>query len=209
MIPEICPSWFQGFNLAFQIVFFLITTSIALTAYRVYKFFDKEEQKYLSLGWALLALNYLISIIASTTHLSGGMREIVIVGMHLSAYLFLGGIMVLLFAYLHIKDSAVRIVLLVFVFGLIAILSQPTIIGKDEIFHLVVGTLMLLIVGKLKYAYRKTCTKSALFVTVGFAFLTAGQIIMVVANYNEVMFVLAALATLFGLVAIASRHMVK
>lgn len=207
MVPELCPNWFQGFNLAFQIMFLAITLSISWTAYQVYKFFEKEEQKFLSLGWAVIALSYIAAIVSGATHLMGGERIVAIVTLYASTYLFLAGILVLLFAYLRIYQPAVRALLLIFAFAFMALISTPSIAMQDSAFHLIIAVLMFFIVGQMMLNYRVNCHRSALLVTTGFTLLTTAQLIMVFATYNELFFVVASILTFIGFVAIASRRL--
>jgi len=207
MVPEMCPGWFQGFNLAFQIMFLLITVSISWTAYQVYKFFEKEEQKFLSLGWAVIALSYVASIVSGATHLMGGERTVAVVMLYVSAYLFLAGILSLLFAYLRIHQPAIRAVLLIFAFAFMALFSTPTLSMQDSVFHLIIAVLMFFIVGQMMQRYRMTCSKAALLVTIGFTLLTIAQLMMVFAPYDGTFFVFASLLTFAGFVIIASRRL--
>lgn len=207
MVPEMCPGWFQGFNLAFQIIFLLITLSISWTAYQVYKFFEKEEQKFLSLGWAVIALSYVSAIVSGATHLMGGERIVAIVMLYASAYLFLAGILSLLFAYLRINQPAIRAILLLFAFAFMALFSTPAMAMQDSMFHLIIAVLMFFIVGQMMQRYRMSCSRAALLVTIGFSLLTIAQLVMVFAPYNETFFVLASLLTFAGFVVIASRRL--
>lgn len=207
MLPEVCPGWFQGFNLAFQIIFFIVTISISFQAYRAYNFFAKEQHKYLSLGFAIFALSYVAQIMSTSAHLMGGARDIAVGGLYAHAYLFLAGVMVLLFVYLKIEQPAVRAVLLILVFGFIAVFTMP---GSNEmIFHLVTALLMFFIVGQLTQGYKRTCKRSTLFVTIGFAFLTLGQLLLSVAGMNGGFFVTSAIVTLAGFLCISASRVVR
>lgn len=207
MFIEICPDWFQGFNLAFQIIFLLVTASIAITGYGAYKFFRQEEQLYLSLGWGVIALSYIASSISQTAQLLTGYNTLMSATGLAHMYLFLAGITILLFVYLRIKDSGVRAVLFVLLLGLMAFFNQSDWSAKMPAFHLLLAVLMFFILGQLTKAYRKTCSRARLLVTAGFALLTAGQLLLI--TMHPIFFVLAMTLTLIGYVCIAARCFVR
>lgn len=208
MTPEMSPTWFQGFNLAFQIIFLLITIGISYKAYQTFRFFAGERHKFLSLGFAFFALSYVAAIVSSSAHIIGGAREVAVGLLFVHTYLFLAGVMIFLFLYLDIERPAVRAVLLVLVFGLIAILG-PGGDSQEMIFHLLTAILMLFIVGQLTQGYKRTCKRSTLFVTLGFSFLTAGQLMLAFVMSNNLFFVAAALFTLAGFLSIAASRMLR
>jgi len=204
------PTWFQGFNLAFQIIFFIITLSISYTAFRAYQFFAKERHKYLSLGFAVFALSYVADIVSSSAHIIGGAKELAIGALYVHAYLFLAGVLILLFVYLKIEQPAVRAVLVILVLGFIAVFTRSSEPLQDAIFQLITAILLLFIVGRLTQGYKRTCKTTTLCVTIGFGFLTAGQLAMIFTGAHQLFFVASALLTLFGFLSIAvSRIMVK
>ncbi len=204
MTPEMYPGWFQGFNLAFQIIFFFITLSISWTAYHVFKFFEKEEQKYLSLGWAIIALSYLFGFVSAAAHIFGD--SLAVSMLYASAYSFLLGVLILLFGYLRIHDIKIRAILVLFAFAFMVIFSRPVYAMQDALFHLVIAALMFFIVWQMAQRYKSTCQWGAFCVNMGFVFLTLGQLLMAFALFNEWFVVSATAVTLMGYIIIISRR---
>ncbi|MBR9703197.1 hypothetical protein GOV10_04115 [Candidatus Woesearchaeota archaeon] len=211
MQPMMCPVWFLGFGLAFQVIFFLVTLVIALTGYQAYRFLHKEELKFHSIGFALLALSYLSLIVSSTSFIAYHIHGIVsVVAIHAHAFLFLAGIMVLLFSYLHIKDNATRGLLLLLTLAVITIFNRPTSPIQDLAFYLLTAAMIGFIVFQLAKQCACKHKNTTTLVLVGFILLFVGQIILAFATHAHTLFVVSTVINLSGFVSIAaSRLMVK
>lgn len=211
MQPLVCPDWFLGFDLAFEAIFFLVTAGIALTGYQAYRFFHKEELKFHSLGFALLALSYLALIISTASYIAYGVHYTTsLIAIHAHGFLFLAGVMVLLFSYLHIKDTATRALLMILTLAVIAVFNRPTSLSQDLTFYLLTAAMLGFIVVRLARQCANTHKKTTTFVFLGFTLLFVGQILLAFATHNHTLFVASLVVNLAGFMSIAaSRLMVK
>lgn len=206
MTPEICPTWFVGFNLAFQIIFALITTTISFTAYKAYQFLGIHRVKYLSMGFGFMAIAYVANIIAQASQVLGGSLLVAKIGLYAYAFLFLAGIMMLIFAYLKIDDLAVRSVLFILVLGVTALFSTPRGFRQDLMYYIITSVLLLFIVWQLLQKYKESVRITTFFVIVGFTLLTLGQLLLVFIVFSEIFFAASALMTLIGFLSIAASR---
>lgn len=211
MQPLMCPDWFLGFGLAFEVIFFLVTLGIALTGHQAYRFLHKEELKFHSIGFALLALSYLALIVSSASYIAyNAHMTISWIAIHAHAFLFLAGVMMLLFSYLHIKDNATRGLLMMLTLAVIAVFNRPTSTMQDLTFYLLTAAMIGFIV--IRLARQCTCThkNTATLVLAGFTLLFVGQVLLALATHNSTLFVASTVVNLAGFISIAaSRLMVK
>lgn len=70
------PDWFQGFDLVFEAIIFLIALVIAGYSWRVYILSQERRYQYFSLAFLLVSLSLLVKLLTSSAIYFGGVREI-------------------------------------------------------------------------------------------------------------------------------------
>ncbi len=127
---HIVPNWFYDFGVAFNLIFLVISCSVALYSYKVYKLSSKNEIKYFSIGFSLISLAYLSKVLLFlTTFVSINEKYVGIIveklnttGLFLTyshLTLFIIGITTILYATL--KTESFRIYILLILLSLISI----------------------------------------------------------------------------------------
>lgn len=203
------PSWFSGFDAVFDIVFMLVTLSVAVVGYRGYKFLQDKKYLLLSKGFLFLSASYLLLMLTNVfTYLEARsmvplfvrMMQIsrtIAAGFILHALLFLAGLLMLVFLYYKIEDGAMRLLLSALV--LFGFLMAWNMTGG---FYILISILMLAIIVQLFRNWRAKSKSLAFLVFAGFSAVFIGEVLLAVLFLHESMYVASNLVTLAGYVAI-------
>lgn len=210
------PRWFLGVDVLFDIFFLAVTLIVAIIALRAHRFFKEGKYFHLGVGFALLALNYLILAITNFLVFAreGEVEfaferlmnlQVVIAHAHdLRAILFLLALTVLALLYLRIPDLwAKSLIVLLVLFGFA--LSGDA----GSMFYVLASLLLLAIIVKLGESYLRHPSKYALLVLLGFLGILVGRVLLSVLFVSPVLYVVAHIITLAGYSSILASQVVR
>ncbi len=201
------PKWFLGFDLAFEILFGLITLLAAFYSLKIYRLCRQKEFFLLSAAFTSLAMSYFTFPILNALLPNSSYSFVLISGMYLYIIFFLVGLSTL--AYLTFNSDNYRL------YALITSLSIVTVIFSSQAilaFNFV--SAVLLFYACLYYGSRcarKTNKNSFLilgafillfFARVGFVFATINRIPYVAGHlieFSAYIIIAIALARTFGM----------
>lgn len=198
MDPLSCPTWFRGFSILFNIIFFFVTGAITITGFRAYMFSKKENMKLHSVGFGLLALSYFVLAVTNAVVFSraGDIVSWMIGGFYLYTILFLAGIVVLLFVYLKVDQTKVRALILMITLAIVVIFNKPTSMSQGIIFFLLAAALIAFIVVHMAKHFRKVHHRCTLCILMGFSLLLVSQILFALEFLGTGFYIAAAVVML-------------
>jgi hypothetical protein len=174
------PDWFLEINLAFHLVFIIVSALVALYAYRIYKLSGQRELKLFSLSFAFLSLSHLVEVFISIFFLSVSGTDVHpliiqripdVQNISVAFYIlfFILGLVTLLYTTLKIKRLRVYTLLIVLTFAAINYsFNKPIMIY-------LISSLFLLFVNYhylMEYREKRNCNLFLVFVGITALFLS-------------------------------------
>lgn len=216
MVTALGPTWFLEADVAFDIVFMVVTGIVSMMGFRAYRFFKDERHKQLALGFFFIFASYLLLMLTNlfiylelrevpySMHDLVAISNITYVGSLIHMAIFLIGLTLLLFLYLPIKEWSVRfliIILLSFVI-LLCYRARTTI-------YVITAIFLLFILGKLFANFRTKRKGSSLLVLLGFTGVFIGEILLLGLAMSPLFYVGSGVATLVGYLLILASLVVR
>lgn len=118
------PTWFFGFNIAFEMVFMLAAALVALYSYRIYKISYQKEIKLFGISFALLSASYFVSSIISLFFVSALEGNVLAIAIH---------------RILNVQNIAVALYVFLLVLGYITLLYTTLKVERRRIYGLLVA----------------------------------------------------------------------
>ncbi|MBS3089245.1 hypothetical protein J4402_05765 [Candidatus Pacearchaeota archaeon] len=204
------PSWFFGFNIAFEMIFMLAAALVALYSYRIYKISSQKEIKLFGISFALLSASYFVSSIISLFFISALEGNLLAIAIHriLNAqniavasyilFLILGHITLL---YTTLRVERKRIYGLLIAMAFIAINFS-----FNKVFMIYfISSLCLLFVNYHYYMeFIKRKNKTVFLTFWGMFFLFVSNVIFLVQESSATIYVISHVTELIGYCFIAS-----
>ncbi len=110
------PSWFYGYDLLLEVIFFLVTLFVAVYAFRLYRLAGEKQLQYLGIGFSCFSFAYLIQSLVNLRLFSRfhvplssdfGVVNIGVLnnfGIFVHILFFLAGLLTLYYMALEVKD---------------------------------------------------------------------------------------------------------
>ena len=118
------PSWFLGFNIAFEMVFMLVAALVALYSYRIYKISSQKEIKLFGISFGLLSASYFVSSIISLFFVSALEGNILAIAIH---------------RVLNTQNIAIASYVVLLVLGYITLLYTTLKVGRKRVYGLLIA----------------------------------------------------------------------
>lgn len=205
----ISPAWFYGYDIAFELIFAVISLVIALFAFRISKASGQRSAKLLGLSFLFISLAYVVQSIFNFLILSKLNENICRVAKISSVVLFnsiaiythiilwLAGLAILL--YMALKPSKVWVFL-----GLIAIAVVSFLFGNNAILEYYIISSVYLAVISLHFIENFLSNKQTktLLVALAFVFLLFGSIHFLFSVNHEIFYMIGHFLELFAYILI-------
>jgi len=203
------PEWFSGFDVAFEMVFAIITLLVSFKAYRIYKMSAQRQVKLFSLSFLMIsicyfaqaALNFIIlerideKIVSATDMIT--LVGINNVGAYIHMILFMLALITLAYMTLDIKSPKTYVLLCVISF--ISIVLAP-----NKLLLVYVVSLVMLFYILIHYLgnYLKIRRTQTLIVLIAFALLFVASIHSLLSLSRNLDYAIAHLLTLIAYILI-------
>ncbi len=191
------PAWFSGYDISLEFIFFIVSLTVAITAYDVYKLTGQRQPKLFSLAFLLISLSYVIravvnifilSELAEQPTLLSELRDAIVLnnlGIYINLLFFISGLLVLV--YLSLKSHSKKLFALLFLTTLLGITFSA---NRIALFYLLSTLFLVYIVNHYWINYRKRKTKRTLFILVAFTSLLLSTLFFIFSTENEVFYIL-------------------
>ena len=197
------PTWFDGFNVAFEVLFLLATSIVAFYSFKIYKISSKKEVKLFGLAFASLSISYLIIAIVNIYFISAESgimmltieRMMDIKNIAVSSYIFFSIMGFVTLLYTTLKIERLRI------YGLLVLLTFTAInFSFNKIFMIYFITSLFLLFINYHY-FREYLDKkrvNILLVFLGMIFLFLSNVIFLVETAYISTYVVSHILELIG-----------
>jgi len=198
------PMWFVATDSVLQGVFALITLVLALLAYKVYNFTEKQRYYYLSIGFFTLSAAFFvtaISIFIIVTHASNLFYQMLLK----FDFVYLGHIFLTLFGYLGILLVAMRVRSKRIIMLLVSLLMVFLLFSYQNYlkFHIVAFVLLFFIALQFYLNLDKTRNFNTGLIFTSFYVMLCAEAFFLVAIYFPSFYVVARLFQLWGFTFLA------
>ncbi len=195
----IVPNWFLGYDVALELLFFLVTLAVSWFSFKVYKLSDQEGSKLFSNGFFLIALGYLAfsatnwivkvkaDMVSSELKLLQ-LRMFQIAGTYVYMLLFLVGLLTLTYMTLKGQDWKTYTLLLFLVLISFTFVEQVV-----HFFYLTSAVFLLYLLWFYIQNYRKKADARSLRIMLAFGFLFLGRTQFIFAKTHELFYPLGHL----------------
>jgi len=178
----IVPYWFAGYNVLFELMFFVIALLVGVYALRIYQLSGQKQSKLFGISFLLISAAYFIQSILNfaasysmaegcNMHSMAAMHSLSSAGIYAHMVLFITGLVTLAYMTLKIKDIRA--------YGLfLAAILAVLLLNSSKLYFFYALSSILLIYISFYYLrnYLKSRKMSALIVFMAFLFLLFGKI---------------------------------
>lgn len=203
------PHWFYGFDIFLQFLFAIIALLVGIFAWKIYKTSDQRNVKYLSLGFFIISLAYILQVVINLI-IMNQINSVMCLAVKLKTvqylsllsmythivFMFLG--IILLFMMTLKKDDA-RVFFLLFFMGIIALLFSY---NPVYVFYILTSLLLFVIFEYFFRHYLKKKKLNTLIIVFAFGFLFLSNILFFFALDYITAYVLGYLFELMGYILI-------
>lgn len=191
------PEWFFGYDVVLELLFVAIILSVAFFSLKIYKLSGQRQAKLFSLSFFFIAGSYLIQSIVNFSIISTlnqtisaafrfiGVDMINITGFFLQRFLFLLGLVTLV--YMTLKFKSKRLYSLLVILTIVPLLLTA---NMSYTFYLLSSIFLMYIVFHYFRAYLRKKQTKTLFVLIAFTFLLFGSIHFIFSIFNSLYYVL-------------------
>lgn len=211
------PTWFSGFDHAFEIVSLLTAIFVAYYSYRVYRYTDQSKYRTMALAFLLIALSFgmkALTDVGVRTQVSemGGIQNIYQVleigamyqtGYFAMRFLMLLGLVLLLKLAFNIENNRL-LILLAFFSILTTLLSRSSYYA----FHIAAVVMLGFIVEFLYRNFRSKRTKPACAVLIAFTLLFLSQLCFVFIAQSDKLYAIGETLQLGSFITLIGNHVV-
>lgn len=191
------PAWFAGYDVVFEVFFFIISIIIGLFALKVYRGTNQKLAKYFGYGFLLISVAYLIQVIFNLFSLTNinsqicnaiqapSIASIDAIGTYVFMFFMIAGIVTILFV--SLKSNTEWTLWLLLATAIIAItLSRNPI----YVFYLLSSLFLAFITIHFIVYYYKNKDLKTLLVALAFLFLWFGTFHFLISVNHEVFYVI-------------------
>ncbi|RJQ16946.1 hypothetical protein C4573_02695 [Candidatus Woesearchaeota archaeon] len=192
------PLWFQGFDIALEIIFAVITIAVSIIAFKLYRLTSERRIKLLATSFLLMALAYVVLFITNIATLVTVVKAPVIfweslqkliilnnVGVYLYIVLFLAGLTAILYMTLNVYQTRIYWLLL-----LPLLIALVFILNKLFLFYIFSSLILIFIVWYYFKCFRVNRHTSNTIIFVAFFFLFLGRVHFIFSINNALFYVL-------------------
>jgi len=206
------PSWFFGYDILFELFFFIISLVIALYALKVYRATNQKLAKYFGYGFLLVAAAYLIQSISNYLVYSklnsqicqvaklSSVATVDAIGTYAYMLLMISGLVVLLFVSLK-SDKKRTLWILLLVSAIAIILSK----NSMYVFYLLSTIYLTFIAWNFIENYLKNKKMMTLTVALAFIFLWFGTFHFLISVNHASFYVLGHILEFFAYIMILTN----
>jgi len=191
------PAWFQGYDIAFNVIFAVVAILIAGLSYKAKAITDEKKYAYFGTAFILIAISYLLFVVfalISNTYLIYLLNAFDFVFFIHMLFMLLAFTM-LLIVMLKIKDRKVIALFLVFIL-LFVLFSYQYFIK----FHIIAFFLLGFLTLQFYRNYQAKKNINTKLVYVSFFLLTCSHIFFAVINASQALFVAGEVLQLLGFI---------
>ena len=198
------PSWFFGFNIAFEMIFMLATAIVALYSYRIYKVSCQREIKLFGISFGLLSISYFLSSIITlffVSALEGNVLAITInrilsaENIAVAAYVILFVLGNITLLYTTLKVERLRIYGLLIALAFVAINFS---FNKVFMIYFIISLSLFFVSYHYYTEFMKRTTKNVFLTFWGIFFLFVSNTIFLVQPASSQVYVTSRVSELIG-----------
>ena len=191
------PEWFFGYDIILELIFMVIILTVSYYSLKIYKLSGQREAKLFSLAFFFIAASYFIQSVVifsiiSTLNQSISLalkvmrvESINITGFFLQRFLFLLGLVTLVYMILKIKDK--KLYFLLVLLTLIPLLFSP---NMSYTFYLLSSIFLVYVTSHYLVNYIRHKQKKTLLVLAAFSFLLFGSIHFLISVNHSLFYVI-------------------
>jgi len=193
----ISPTWFFGVDVAFELLFTLVTLALSFYSFKIYKLSGQRQSKLFGLGFLFLSIAYFIQSFFNFAIISTlgenicaiakveNIRSFEIFGTYFNMVFFLVGIILLTYMVLRTEDK--RILAILLSTSLIALFLS---VNPSYLFFILTFVLLGFIVHHYAVNYKNHRKSTTLIVLIAFSFLFLSQVIYLIAVKEALFYVI-------------------
>lgn len=196
------PNWFFGIDITMELLFFLVTIAIAISALKVYNLTRLENIRKFSIGFILISLSYLIwaglnaiTIPDAATHITQiSVQQISMISffvVYSQMMFFIAGLVMLAYATFNVNKGGIFYLLLGLSL-LVLVVSVETVIT----FRIVSVFILSFITYHYLLEYQENSNKNTLLVLTGFSLLLISNLSLLSTPIFELSYVVSHLIEL-------------
>jgi hypothetical protein len=198
------PHWFFLLSIIFEIIFAIITISIAYYSFKVYKLSKQKDLKWFGIGFLLIALSYIIWFLINIFLLENFNESTKI--LNIKQFLFIGNYIVYFYIFLFItglstivssyfKNHKINNFILIETLVLISIFLSP---DKGKMFYITSSIFLAYLSFNCLSQYLEKGNKKALLSFIAFLLIFIGQAHFILATKNYIYYVIGHFVSLAG-----------
>jgi hypothetical protein len=203
------PNWFFGFDIIFELFFFIISLIIALYALKVYRATNQKLAKYFGYGFLLVAVAYFIQSLSNYLVYSklnaqicqianlASVATVDTIGTYIHMLLMISGFVVLLFV--SLKSDKQRTLWILLSTSIIAIILSQ---NPMYTFYLLSSIYLAFIAWHFVENYLKNKQTMTLTVALAFIFLWFGTFHFLISVNHELFYVIGHILGFFAYIMI-------
>ncbi len=211
------PRWFYGYDIILEVLFALITLTVAVYAFRVYRLSDQRDSKLFGSAFLLISISYSLWALLNGFAVSelGNARTILeleqaniwrYLGIYAHILFFLSGIATLTYMTLKVRSAKIYSLLLIFVIVSVLLVDE-----KYLITYLLSTIMLLYVIGSYINEYGRNKNKKVFSTLLAFVFLLLGGAEFIFSPSRNTFYVLGHILELaaYGLILVSLIPAIK
>ncbi len=204
------PNWFLGLDVIFECLFLIITAMIGYLSFKFYKLTKQNQNLHFAYAFFAIALSYLLKsglniAIYQRIHVGGEVYKVVRdvitlrqIGEFVQDAFMMSGLLIIIYLQAKNKDSHTFSLIAILTF-ILAVITQ----GTQSANYVVISVLLIYILCHCWRNYQSAPNRSKLYVLLGFAALTAGNILFCFVPLSYYFYITGHFAELIGYIMLA------
>ncbi len=202
------PNWFFIYSVIFEIIFALITGSVAFYAFKVYLLSKQKESKLFSIGFTFISASYILWAIVNLSLIDklgdgissvelGNIISLGMIGVYTHIFLFIIGLLTV--AYTNLKTNNAKVYSLLAVLTILALFMTES---KGSAYYVLATIFFGYIAATHLTSYIKNRNSKALIILIAFVLLFISHIYFIFAARSYIYYVIGHSVSLAGYILI-------